>query len=155
MPTSASRASEAARGQVARAHGGIVFAGFGGAAQRGLASGDDALHHFGRRVEGGRALGGVQHAQPAAGPRADVEEAAALLEHRRNGIHRSRDSGDFAAHGIRHLAVFGVDDAQHLFGGQRVDPRRCRVGLFGGQEFKHGSTRGKPKTRFRPRTPEG
>ena len=37
---------EAARGQVARAHGGIVLGGFGGAAQGGLAAGDDALHHL-------------------------------------------------------------------------------------------------------------
>ena len=35
------------------------------------------------------------------------------------------------------LAVLGVDDAQDLFGGQRVDGRRRRVRLFRQQIFEH------------------
>ena len=45
-----------------------------------LAAGDDALDHFGRHVEGGRAFGGVEHAQASAGAGADIKEPAAAFK---------------------------------------------------------------------------
>ena len=41
-----------------------------------LSSGNDPLDQFRRYVEGRRAFRGVEHAQPSAGARADVEQAA-------------------------------------------------------------------------------
>ena len=137
MPTSTSRGAEPVGRQVADADGRIVFGGFGRAAEGRFAARDDALHHVRRHAEGGRTFRGIQHAQPPAGAGADVEEPSAALEGRDDGIHRARDGGNLALHGGRHLAVLRVDDAQHLFRGQRVDARRCRVGLFGEKIFEH------------------
>ena len=48
----------------------------------GQPAGDDPHDHLRRRAEGRRALGGVEHAEPAAGAGADVEQPAAGAERR-------------------------------------------------------------------------
>ncbi len=60
--------TEVAGEEVADADRRIVFGGFGGARQRRFTARDDALDEIRRDVEGGRApLGGVEHAEAAAG----------------------------------------------------------------------------------------
>ena len=98
----------------------------------------------GRDAEGGRAFGSVQHAQTPAGSGADVEQAPAPPERGHDGIHRAGDGRDFARDRFRHFAVLGVDDAQHVFGRERVDRSRGGIGLFGEQVLKHGTGRNHP-----------
>ena len=50
---------------------------------------DETYHHAGIHAIGGRALGGIQHAQPSGGARTDVNQPAAFMELLRNDIHRS------------------------------------------------------------------
>ena len=112
IPTSTSRGRKPRAQQVARADRGIVFGGFGGAAQRRLAAGDDALHQVRRNAECGRAFGGVQHSEAAAGSRADVEQPPALLHGGHDCVHGARDRGDFLGDGLGDLLIFGIDDAR-------------------------------------------
>ncbi len=93
------------------------------APDQGLPSaGDDALHQLGVRAEGGRALRGVQHAEPPAGPGADVEEPAPPPEPRRHVVddvgHGLRLRGD----GVGHRPVLGLDEVDDLPGPRPVDP---------------------------------
>ena len=92
---------KAAGEEIADADGGIVLGGFGGAAQGGFAAGHDALHHLRRRAEGGRNLGGVEHAETAAGAGADVEEPAAVFDRGDDGVDGASDRRDLALHGDR------------------------------------------------------
>src|SRR5205823_1935145 len=59
---------------------GAVFGAFLGAEHGVGAAGDDALDHFGVGAEGGRAFGGVEDAEAAAGAGAEVDEATPLPE---------------------------------------------------------------------------
>ena len=124
------------------ADGRVVFGGFGGARKGGFAAGDDALHQIRRDVESGRAFGGIEHAQPAAGARADVEEAAAGVKCVDDSVHRLRDVRELRRDGIGHQAIFGVDDPQHFEGWKLVDVRGRGIRLLR-QEcvevFRHSS----------------
>ena len=55
----------------------VVLGALHGAEDGAAAAGDDGLHERGRRVERGRALRGLDHAEPAAGARAHEQEPAA------------------------------------------------------------------------------
>ena len=138
MPASTSRGRETAGRQVARADARdrprVVSV---ARLSAGFAAGDDPLHHFRRRAEGGRAFGGIQHAQPPAGAGADVKQPAAALKSRGNGVDGARNSRDLALHGARHQGVFGIDDAQHVFGGQVSMVGRSGIGLFGEEVGEH------------------
>ncbi len=114
IPTSTSRGGEAAFAQIARADGRIVFSSFGGVRQRLFAARHDALHHFRIGAESGRAFRRIQHAQPAAGARADVEQSSAALHGFDDRIHRARNRRNLARHRIRHLAILGVDHFENL-----------------------------------------
>ena len=104
------------------------------ARERGFTAGDDALDEIGRDVEGGRAFGGVEHAEAAAGACAYVEEASAGAKDFDDGVDGLRDVGEFGGDGIGYAAVFGVDDLEHFEGGFFVDAGGGGVGLFG-EEF--------------------
>ena len=62
-------------------------------------------HHLGRRAERRRTLRGVEHAEPAAGAGADVEQAAAGAERRLHQVDRPGDllarAGDRAGNASR------------------------------------------------------
>ena len=122
---------EGAGGEVADTDGRIVLGGFGGAAEGGFAAGHDALYHLRWRAEGGWDLRCIQHAEPAAGTGAEVEEAASIFESRDNGVYGARDGGDLAFDGSRHTVVLGVDDAQGLLRGQGIDGSGGRIRLLG------------------------
>jgi len=127
--------------QVARAAGRVILSGFSRAAQGRRSASDDPLHHFRRHAERWRAFRSVPARPTARWSRTDVEQPPAALERLDNSIHRARDCWNLAPHRVRHLVVLGVDDAQHFFGGQRVDLRRSRIPLFGEKFFepRHGS----------------
>ena len=122
---------ETARQQVARADGGIVFRGFGGARQAASPPAIMPCTRSGGDAESGRAFRGVQHAETSAGSRADIEQPAAARECFDDGIHGARDMRQFRRDRLGDLAVFIVDDAQHLQRGQSVDAARMGVGLLG------------------------
>ena len=82
---------------------------------------DNALHEGARHGERRRALGGVQNAQAAAGPGADVEEASAPGEARGDSVDRSGDVGQFGRNGGSDAAVLLVDHPQHVQRGEGVD----------------------------------
>ena len=77
MPTKTSLSLKLMRLQVLLAEFGVVLGPFDGPGQRGRAAGDDADHLARRGVEGRRAFGGVEHAEPAgrAGPAVDQPAA--------------------------------------------------------------------------------
>ncbi len=73
-------AREVARLEVADANSGVIFGGFRGSGEGGFATRDDALHHFGRNVESGRTLGGIENTQASAGAGSYIKEMAAAVE---------------------------------------------------------------------------
>ena len=109
----------------------------------GQSAGDDAHHHLGRRAEGRRALGGVEHAEPAAGAGADVEQPAARAERSLDQVDGAGDvrarAGDRGGHG----GVFGADEIHDLERGRGVDGRRC-----GGCAARSGAGRGSRQARL-------
>jgi len=100
----------------------VVFRAFLGFKNRFPAARHDGDYAFGVGAVGGGAFRRFQHAKPAAGSRADVEEAAAGAESGDNRIHRARDGRKFRAHGLSHFPVLGVDHAQHVESRERVNP---------------------------------
>src|SRR5581483_11275354 len=82
---------EAARLKVANADRGIVFGGFGGAAEGGLTPRNDSLDQVGRDAKGRGTFGGVEDAEPSAGAGSDVKEAATVLHGSHDGVHGARN----------------------------------------------------------------
>src|ERR1019366_1255022 len=121
---------EAAGEEIADADGGVVFGGFRGAGKGSFPARDDALDEIGRNVESGRAFSGIEHAEAAAGAGADVEEPAAAVEGRYDGIRGAGDLRDFRGDSIGDLAVLIADDPEHGGGIELIDAGRGRVGLF-------------------------
>src|SRR4051794_25482033 len=74
----------------------IVLRALDGMTKRSITAGDDALHEFGRGVEGGRTLGSVKHAQAAGGSGANVKQPAACFEARDGGFDGEGDVWEFA-----------------------------------------------------------
>ncbi len=112
---------------------GRVFGVLAGVAEGGVSAGDDALNECGRDGEGGRALGGVEYAEAAAGAGSHVEEAASLLEAGGDGVDGFGDVGEFGGYGGGDCGVFFVDDAEHVEGGELVDVLGGGVAGFGGE----------------------
>src|SRR5262249_44089964 len=102
-----------------------------GAAQRAVAAGDDALDHGRRRHEGGRAFGGVEHAETAAGACADVEKASACSPGGGDAANGVDDAGFGAVYSGGDLAGLGVDDVESVRGGELVEAARSRQATFG------------------------
>ena len=128
MPTTASLRDEARGGQVPNSGVGIVLGAFDGAAQSGVASGDDAAHQVGRGVEGRRALGGVEHAQAAAGPGPNIDKIAAMLDGGHDRSHGFFNPRDLVGDGGWNASVGGVHRGQDAAGRKRPD--RMPFGQF-------------------------
>ena len=124
--------------EVALAFFGGVFGVLGGPAQGSVAASDDPLHQRGRDGKRGRALGGVEDAEAAASPRADVEEAAALGEALGDGVDGARDGGQLRLDRRGDDRVLLVDEGEHLQRGELIDARGARVARFGGECRKIG-----------------
>ena len=115
------------RDEIAPALGGIVLGAFDRIAQRMVAAGDDADDHRVRHPERGRALRGIEHAEPPAGAGAHIDEPAARLERRDDLVHRRADRGQDLLHRHRHVAVFAVDGGEDIPGRHEVDLHRAGI----------------------------
>jgi hypothetical protein len=104
-----------------------------GEPQRAVAPGDDALHQLRVHREGWRALAGIEHAQPPARPRADVEEPSAALEPFGDGIHRLRDARQLGLDRRSDLRILGVDDREHLQRGELIEALAGGIASLRGQ----------------------
>ena len=70
--------------------------------------------HLRRRAERRRALGGVEHAQPAAGAGADVEQPSAGAKGRLDEVDRAGDVHARARDRRRNGRVLGADEIDDL-----------------------------------------
>ena len=95
------------------AHG-IVFGVFHGIAQGAVASGNQADDTSGGHAECGWDFRCVEHTQPAAGTRTDVEEASAALHTLDDGRYQTLYLRDALPYGQSHLLVFLVDALQQF-----------------------------------------
>ena len=100
--------------------------------ERGGSAGDDPLHHLGRRAERRRALGRVEHAEPARRARADVEQPAAGAKGGLGGARSPRRSARAASRRRAaprwSSALHEVHDAERI---GEVDLLRARVAALG------------------------
>ena len=105
---------------------GTLFAGvlgvLAGEPQRPVAAGDQALEQICGDGERRRALAGVQHAEPAAGARSYVEEAAAARKALSDGVDGLRDVRQLGVDSGGDGRVLSVDQLQHLQSGELVEP---------------------------------
>ena len=133
IPTRASGGGEAGGDKVAFALLGQIFGLFGGVAQGSVATCDQTLDQGGWNGEGGWALGGIEHAEAAAGTGADVEEAAALGDAIGDGVDGAGDGGQLRLHCRGDRRVLPMDESEHLQGGELIDVGGARVASFGGE----------------------
>ena len=127
-------AGGAAAGDVALADLGGVFVDVGGGGEGLGAAGHDVLHLGGRGGVGGRALGGVERGDAAAGAGADVDEAAAVAQGAGDGVDDHGDLREGLFDGGGDLGVFVVDDAGDLKGRFGVEAFGGRVRGFRGDD---------------------
>ena len=102
---------EVQRPEIGFAQSFVVFRPFHRFKQRARPAGDQPHHHAVRHAEGRRALGGIQHAQAAAGAGAQINQPPTGLQRRRGQIDRLRDRRQHLFDRLRHLAVFLVKAA--------------------------------------------
>jgi len=77
----------------------IVLGAFGGPDQSVVTAGDHADDHFRLRPERRRALGGVEHAEPATGPRPDVDQPSSRAKGGFDEFYRLRHFAAGTGHG--------------------------------------------------------
>ena len=97
-----------------------------------FAAGDEPHHHLLRHTEGGRALGGIQHAQAAGGTGAHIEQPSAFFKGFCRPCHRLRDLRQALGNGQRYPGVLLVHDSHDLQRGHLVQLHRARVAGLGG-----------------------
>ena len=88
----------------------VVLGALHGAEDGAAAPGDDGLDERGRRVERGRALRGLDHAEPAAGARAHEHEPAAPRQRAHDELDGPADGGRGASHGVDRAAIGAVHE---------------------------------------------
>ena len=124
-------AGEPSIGKIAPACFRIVFRSLGGPRQRRFAAGDDALHQLRRDLKRRRTFGGVQNAQPAAGPGPDIEQPPAGAQPLHDPIHGFGNLRNLGRHRAGHLLIFLIDDGEHLAGWQGVNVVGGGIRLLG------------------------
>ena len=105
---------EVARVEVSHAGGGVIFGGFGSLVKRVIASRHDALDEVVGDAEGGRALAGIEHAEPSTGAGTDIQQAAAVAESLGDGVHGGRDAGQFGSHTVDGESILLVHQSQRF-----------------------------------------
>jgi len=110
-----------------------VFGAFDGLSDGTAATGDETADEFGGNAEGGRTLGGVEHAETAASTGANVDEATAFLDTRDDGVDGARDRRDFLSDGDGHFVVLVAHELDDLARGHVVE-------IFGGEVALLGAT---------------
>ena len=125
--------AEAGVPEIACALLGRVLGMLTGEPQGAVPTGDQPLHQ--PRIDGkrGRALAGIQNAEPAAGPRAEIEQAAAAPEAVGDRVHRAGNRRQLRPHGCGHPGVLVVDDPQQLGRGELIQSLGCGVASLSGQ----------------------
>jgi hypothetical protein len=78
-------------------------------------------------MEGWRALGRIQNAQPAAGSSPNVEQPPAFLYRFAHRIHRRRDTRNLRRYSAADLLIFPIDDFQNLGRGAGINVSRRRI----------------------------
>ena len=116
---------------------GAVFTGLRGTGQGWLTAGNDALYQVRTYVKRGRALGGVQNAQPPGRAGADVDEPAPRPERVLRELGRPRDRLTLLADRLGHHAVLRIDQIDDAERVQLVDPTGLRVTLLGEPSVAH------------------
>ena len=86
---------------------------FGGPDQSVVTAGDHADDHFRLRPERRRALGGVEHAEPATGPRPDVDQPSSRAKGGFDEFYRLRHFAAGTGHGRGNGGVFGTDEVYY------------------------------------------
>ena len=109
----------------------VVLRAFDRLDQRRIAAGDDADHHLRRRAERRRTLGRVEHAEPAAGARADVDQASAGAEGGLDQVHQRARSPRAPGDGAGHARVLGADEIDDLERGGGVDGGAAGIAPLG------------------------
>ena len=100
---------------------------------------DQRHHQAGVHAVGGRAFGGVQHAQAARRARAAVKQAAARAQFVVYDVDAAGDLGQRGLYGLGAAVILAVDQGNHVQGGQRIDVLGARVALLGVDPAKlHG-----------------
>ena len=126
---------EAERGEILGGEGEGVLGSFDGAEHGVDPAREQADHHTVRGAEGRAAFDGIEHAEPAGGPRAEVDEAAVRGEGIGGGCGDRGDGGEGGVHGVGDGAVGGVDEGDDALWGEGVDVFRIRIDALG---FKRG-----------------
>ena len=85
-----------------------------------LAAGDEPHYQVGRHAEGRGALGGIQHAQAAAGASAHVKQSPALLQGVNGPLHRLCDAGQQRLDGLGDSSVLTVHGRHNLQRGHGI-----------------------------------
>jgi hypothetical protein len=121
---------------------GMIFGALDRPDHRRRPAGDDSQDPFGVGLERGRAFGGIEHAEPARGARAEVDQPAALAEPVGDDLDRPSNRFGLPAHGLGDLSVLGVHQPDDFQGREAVDPLGRGISAFGGQTRKltHCST---------------
>ena len=112
---------------------GIVLGALDRGDQRPFAASEDALHQSRVGAESGRAFGSVEHSQPAAGARADVEQPATVRQGRADEFDRRGDLRPRGVQGGVHLDVVALEQLDRGLERERVELERTGVPRFGGE----------------------
>ena len=86
---------------------------FTGQAERAITTRDQALNEIRGNGKCGRALGGIEYTEAAAGSRTYVEQAPTALEALREAVDHARDGRQLRTHGMGHALIFVIDDFEH------------------------------------------
>ena len=130
------------RGEIAH---GVLLAVLGAllcARQRRRSPGDDALHHRRVRAKGGRALGGVEHAEAPGGAGTDVEQAMPGAEGRLHQRDGPRHGLALRRHRVGNRAVLRVHQVHDLQRRREIDVDATRVSSLGDPGIEHGAEGG-------------
>jgi len=96
-----------------------------------VAAGNQTNNAFGGHRKGRWDLGGIHHAEPAAGARANVDQASAAQHAFRDELHRFRNLLSLLIHRVSQHPILIIQHPHHRQGRQQVNIQRCRVALFG------------------------
>jgi hypothetical protein len=116
--------------QVLGAHGVVVFGPFHSLGKGHGPAGQQGHHLFRGSPEGGRALGGVQKAQPTAGSGPHIDQAAAGFKGPDHSLNGLLDLRDGLANGRGHLGIFLVHGLEGFQGRHEVQILGPFIALF-------------------------
>ena len=99
------------------------------------ASGDERANEMRRDAESGRALGGIENTEAAAGAGADVEQTPPLTEAIDDAVDSPGNRRKLAGDGGGDSAILAIHDADDLERRFVIEIARGQVALFGAPAF--------------------